>query len=317
MTVVGFHASHEQIPPDRLLRDVRDAEQAGFDAAMCSDHFAPWGTNQGQSGFAWAWLGAALATTNLRFGCVNAPGYRYHPAIVAQASATLAQMFPGRFWVALGTGEWSNEYVVGGRWPSKDERDARLLECADVIRRLHRGESVTHRGLVTVENGRIWSLPAEPPKLLQPAVSPATAAQGARWADGVVTINQSIEALTEVVGAYRDAGGRGVLALQVHVSWAASEEAAWGIARDQWSTNVFPSPTCWDLTTAQFEQVSVGVTDEQIGRSVLVDADASRLADRIAELVDVGFDEVYLHHVGQDQRAWIDTAARHVLPRLR
>ena len=317
MTVVGFHASHEQIPPDRLLRDVRDAEQAGFDAAMCSDHFAPWGTNQGQSGFAWAWLGAALATTNLRFGCVNAPGYRYHPAIVAQASATLAQMFPGRFWVALGTGEWSNEYVVGGRWPSKDERDARLLECADVIRRLHRGESVTHRGLVTVENGRIWSLPAEPPKLLQPAVSPATAAQGARWADGVVTINQSIEALTEVVGAYRDAGGRGVLALQVHVSWAASEEAAWGIARDQWSTNVFPSPTCWDLTTAQFEQVSVGVTDEQIGRSVLVDADASRLADRIAELVDVGFDEVYLHHVGQDQRAWIDTAAQHVLPRLR
>lgn len=105
MTLVGFHASHEQISPRQLLLDVQRAEQAGFDAAMCSDHFAPWSSRQGESGFTWAWLGAALATTNLTFGTVNAPGMQYHPAIIAQASATLAQMFPGRFWMALGTGQ--------------------------------------------------------------------------------------------------------------------------------------------------------------------------------------------------------------------
>src|SRR5690606_40268770 len=89
-------------PPSRLLRDVQQAERAGFDMAMCSDHFAPWSVRQGHSGFAWSWLGAALATTQLRLGTVNAPGQRYHPAVIAQASATLAEMFPGRFWVALG-----------------------------------------------------------------------------------------------------------------------------------------------------------------------------------------------------------------------
>lgn len=85
----GFHASHEQIAPSQLLRDVQQAERAGFDMAMCSDHFAPWSTRQGHSGFTWSWLGAALATTNLRLGTVSAPGQRYHPAVVAQSSATV------------------------------------------------------------------------------------------------------------------------------------------------------------------------------------------------------------------------------------
>ncbi|HEV7870948.1 MAG TPA: LLM class flavin-dependent oxidoreductase, partial [Modestobacter sp.] len=99
MPVIGFHNSHEQIHPARLLDAVQHAEEVGFTAAMCSDHFAPWNLEQGHSGFAWSWLGAALATTSLPFGAVNAPGQRYHPAIVAQAIATLGAMFPGRFWV--------------------------------------------------------------------------------------------------------------------------------------------------------------------------------------------------------------------------
>ncbi len=317
MTVVGFHASHEQISPRQLLQDVRDAQEAGFDAAMCSDHFAPWGERQGESGFSWSWLGAAMATTDLPYGCVCTPGYRYHPAVFAQAAATLAQMFPGRFWVALGSGEWLNEYVLGGRWPSKDERDARLLECADVIRRLLAGETVTHRGLVTVEDAKIWSLPEQPPALIQPAVSVATAAQGARWADGVATINQPHEKLRALIDAYREAGGDGKLILQVHVSWAPTADEAWAIARDQWSTNVHPSPTCWDLTPTHLDQISRGVTDEQVGEAVLIDDDLSRLADRIRAMVELGFDEVYLHHVGKVQRPWIEAAAAHILPQLR
>ena len=101
MTVIGFHCSHEQINPAQLLQDVQRAEAAGFTAGMSSDHFSPWSARQGESGFAWAFLGAALATTELPFGVVNAPGQRYHPAIISQAIATLAQMFPGRFWACL------------------------------------------------------------------------------------------------------------------------------------------------------------------------------------------------------------------------
>src|SRR5687768_8197447 len=150
MTVIGFHCSHEQIAPGRLLRDVQHAEQAGFTAAMSSDHLSPWSERQGESGFAWSFLGAALASTDLPFGVVNAPGQRYHPAIVAQAAASLTEMFPDRLWVALGTGENSNEHITGDPWPPKEERNARLRECVDVMRALFAGEEVTHHGRVTV-----------------------------------------------------------------------------------------------------------------------------------------------------------------------
>src|SRR3712207_652644 len=99
-----------------------------------------------------------MATTTLPFGAVNAPGQRYHPVIVAQAVATLGAMFPGRFWVALGSGEAMNEHVTGDKWPPKKARDARLRECVDVIRALLAGEEVSHHGLVTVERAKIYTL---------------------------------------------------------------------------------------------------------------------------------------------------------------
>src|SRR5215210_5938563 len=134
MTTIGFHAAHEQIGPRQLLRDVCHAEAVGFSAAMCSDHLAPWSERQGESGNAWVWLGAALQATSLPLGVVTAPGQRYHPAVHAQAIATAAEMFPERFWVALGSGENLNEHVTGQPWPPKAERVERLLECVDVIR---------------------------------------------------------------------------------------------------------------------------------------------------------------------------------------
>src|SRR5688500_3625103 len=126
MTRISYHASHEQFSPGELLRLVQRAERAGFAGAMSSDHFLPWSAQQGHSGFAWSWLGAAMQATALPFGVGNAPGQRYHPAIIAQASATLAEMFPDRFWVALGTGQYVNEAITGERWPPKSERNARL-----------------------------------------------------------------------------------------------------------------------------------------------------------------------------------------------
>ena len=101
MVEIGYHASHEQFPPSELLRLVQLAERSGFAAAKSSDHFHPWSERQGQSGFAWSWLGAAMATTRLPYGIISAAGYRYHPAIIAQAAASLAEMFPRRLWLAL------------------------------------------------------------------------------------------------------------------------------------------------------------------------------------------------------------------------
>ncbi|GAA1624200.1 TIGR03885 family FMN-dependent LLM class oxidoreductase [Georgenia ruanii] len=318
MTTYGFHASHEQIAPSRLLADVRAAEQAGFDMAMCSDHFAPWSARQGHSGFTWSWLGAALATTSLPLGCVNAPGQRYHPAIVAQAAATLGEMFPGRFWVALGSGQAMNEHITGGRWPDKETRLRRLEECVGVVRRLHAGEEVTHDGLVTVDRARLYDLPVEPVPLRAAAISASTAARAARWADGLITINQPVETLREVVAAYRGTGGRGPLALQVHLSWAPTEEEALAVARDQWRTNTFAEPVSLDLPTPEhFDVASKDVSDASVTAAVNVSADPARHVAWLREYAELGFEEIYLHHVGQDQRAWLEKAATAVLPALR
>src|SRR3712207_2795041 len=226
MTQYGIHASHEQIPPSELLAAMIAAERAGFEAAMCSDHFSPWSERQGQSAFAWSWLGAALQATNLSFGVVNAPGQRYHPAIIAQAIGRLGTMFPGRFWAALGSGEFSNEHITGAGWPRKDVRNARLRECVDVIRDLLASDELTRDGLVAVDRANLWTRPETPPPLIGAAVSPATAAWCAEWADGLVTVNAPEDRLREMTAAYRDAGGRGPICLQVHLSWAATEAEA-------------------------------------------------------------------------------------------
>ncbi|RKN39326.1 TIGR03885 family FMN-dependent LLM class oxidoreductase [Micromonospora endolithica] len=317
MTVFGFHASHEQIHPSRLLEAVVHAEQAGFGAAMSSDHFSPWSERQGQSGFAWSWLGAALQATNLPFGVVNAPGQRYHPAIIAQAIGTLGAMYPGRFWAALGTGEASNEHITGDGWPRKDVRSARLRECVDVIRALLAGEEVSHDGLVRVDRAKLWTRPEQPPALIGAAVSVATARWCAEWADGLITVNAPVEHLRKMIDAYRSAGGRGPLHLQVHVSWAPDQAEAEAIAYDQWRSNVFAPPVCWDLDTAEhFDVVSAQVPLEKVTEVVNVSADLGRHVGWLEEYLALGFDQIALHHVGQEQRAFIDAFGADVLPKL-
>ena len=317
MTRIGFHASHEQVSPRQLLADVQHAERAGFAMAMCSDHFSPWSTRQGHSGYTWAWLGAALATTELSLGCVTAPGQRYHPAVHAQRVATLGQMFPGRFWVALGSGEASNEHITGDRWPRKEVRTQRLEECVDVIRRMLAGEEVSHDGLVTVDRARLWDLPDPVPLLVGPAVSVDSAARVAAWADGLVTVNQPVETLRDVLAAYRDAGGRGRTALQVHLSWAPTEAEALAVAHDQWAGNVFGPPISWDLETAEAFDVLWGqVEPDAVRDAVRVSADLAQHREWLAEYADLGFDDLYLHHVGQEQSGFIDTFGEQVLPAL-
>lgn len=313
---IGYHASHEQHSPRELLGYVQAAEAAGFQAAMCSDHLFPWNERQGHSGFAWSWLGAAMQATSLPFGIVNAPGYRYHPAIIAQAAATLGQMFPDRFWIAVGSGEALNEHITGEPWPSKEERNARLLECATVMRRLWAGETVTHRGRIQVIDARVYSLPERPPRLLGAALTEATAEWLGGWADGLITVTGP--SLKPVIDAFRRGGGAGkpVLA-QAKISWANSDDEALQECSAQWNTNVFPSSVAADLALpSHFEERARSVTHDQLRESVRVSSDLEQHLEWIRQDRALGISELYVHHVGRDQRGFIEAFAKRVLPAL-
>ncbi len=315
-TIIGYHASHEQLPPSELLTAVQRAESAGFDAAMCSDHLAPWTRAQGHSGFAWSWLGAALASTDFSLGLVTAPGQRYHPVVVAQAVATLGEMFPGRFWAALGSGEALNEHVTGEPWPDKAHRQRRLRESVDVMRRLLHGELVSLDGAVRVHEARVWSLPRIAPPMIAAAASAPTAAWAAEWADGLITVAAEPETAAEILDAYRGAGGRGGATLQIHLSLADSEHEALSIARDQWGHSGVPSSMVWDIEQPESFEELARPTEENLRQAVIVADSSERLAERI-DAVARGFDGVYLHHVGKAQIPFLEKAERELLPMLR
>lgn len=318
MTRIGFHASHEQIGPRQLLADVQHAARVGFDMAMCSEHFVPWSSAHGHAGNTWAWLGAALATTDLAIGCVCTPGYRNHPAVLAQQLATLGEMFPGRIWTALASGEAKNETITGARWPRKEQRVERLEECVDVIRRLLDGDEVTHEGHVHVEHARLWEVPEVQPLLIGPAISPESAGRVAAWADGLVTVNQDLDTLREVLERYGEAGGRGRRALQLHLSWAPTQAEAEEIAFDQWRSNVFGGGLLADIDKVEaFDTLAEFATKDAVADNVRISADLNQHAAWIHEYLELGFDDVYLHHVGQEQAAFLDAAGEHLLPQLR
>ena len=318
MSRIGFHASHEQFAPSHLVRLVQQAEAAGFAAAKSSDHFHPWSERQGQSGFAWSWMGAALQATRFPIGLISAPGYRYHPAIIAQAAATLGEMFPGRFWLALGSGEAINESILGQHWPEKAERNARLQECALLIRALLAGETVTHRGRVTLVEARLYSRPATPVPLFGAAVSPETAALVAGWADGLLTVGGDPDSVARVVTAFRNAGGEGKpVHIQHALAWDVTDDAALAGAMDQWAPAVVGGEVAWDLRRpADFDHVAQLVTPEALRKRIDISSDLGWHCDRIAALSALA-DTVHLHCVTRNQEAFIDTFGARVLPQLR
>ncbi|HEX2054426.1 MAG TPA: TIGR03885 family FMN-dependent LLM class oxidoreductase [Actinomycetota bacterium] len=315
---IGFHASHEQFAPSRLLRLVKQAEQAGFQHIQSSDHIEPWGVEQGESGFAFAWLGAAMQSTNLNFTLVNAPGDRYHPAVVAQAIATLEEMFPGRFSVALGSGEAMNEHITGNPWPPKHLRNQRLGECAAVIRRLLDGERVTYDGMVTVHDAKVWSRPETPPPLYVAALSPETARWAGTWADGLITVNQPEERMRAVADAFHETAGEKPLLLQVHVCWAENEDTAAEMALESWKGNMLPGPVAQDVRLAEhFDMAAQFIKQEDVSSVVDVSSDPGWHADNLLRYAGLGFSILNVHHVGPTQEQFVDFFGDKVLPQIR
>ncbi|MDI6875607.1 MAG: TIGR03885 family FMN-dependent LLM class oxidoreductase [Methanomicrobiales archaeon] len=315
---IGYHASHEQFSPSSLLELVQLAEAAGFQAVTSSDHFYPWSESQGQSGYAWSWLGAAMQATAIPFGVVTAPGYRYHPAIVAQGAATLAEMFPDRFWLALGSGQLMNEGITGTRWPPKAERNERLLECAEIIRRLWAGETVTHHGLVSVELARLYTRPETPPLLFGAAITPQTAEWVGGWADGLITTSRPPEDLKEVVDAFRRGGGGGKpMYLKVDVSYAADEADALRGAWEQWRYNAFPSSVNTGIRLPEmFDAASRFVRPEDMRESVRISSDPEQHIAWLREDARLGFERLFIHNVNTGQREFVEFYGSEVLPAL-
>jgi probable non-F420 flavinoid oxidoreductase len=316
---IGFHCSHEQYPPSTLLKIARGAADAGFASAMCSDHFAPWTERQGHSGFAWSWLGAALEATTASWGTVCAPGQRYHPAVIAQASATLAEMYPDQFWLAIGSGEALNESITGQSWPSKSVRNERLRESADVIRALWAGDTVSHRGHVSVHDARLFVRPARPPLLLGAALTPETAAWIGTWADGLITVAGPRDSMRSVVDAFQTTGPGKPMFLQVALAFAPSEQQAAAAALDQWRQAVVGAARIADLASpAAVAAAAAHATIEEVERSVRISADVERHLAWIEQDAELGFERIYLHNVARGhQRCFIDTFASRVLPHFR
>jgi len=315
---VAYHASHEQFPPSSLLNFAVLAEKAGFSALHSSDHFQPWNSAQGESGFTFSWIGAAMQATSLPMGMVCAPGQRYHPVMVAQAAATIAEMFPDRLWISLGSGEAINEYFSGEPWPTKAVRNERLKQCHDVIIRLLNGEVVDYSGHIKVQKTQLYTLPKIKPKFLGAAVTPETAAWLGGWADGMVTINKPLDQLKEIVAAFRSGGGAGKpISLKVQLSYDTSFELALTGAFEQWKTNIFESSLLADLTSvAQFEAAAKYVRPEDMHEAVHISADLEEHLEILSKYRDMGFENLILHNVNKNQQTFIEDFGKHILPRL-
>lgn len=319
MAKIGYQASHEQFKPSELLKYVQIAEQAGFTHVLSSDHFHPWSEQQGQSGFAWSWLGAAMqATPTLSYRVVCAPGQRYHPAIIAQAVATLAEMFPNRFWLTVGSGQALNEQITGEAWPVKSKRNARLKECVDVIRALWAGETVTHHGLVCVEEAKLYTRPQTSPPIIGAAVTAKTAEWLGSWADGLITISHPLPKLKEVVEAFRQGGGEGKpMILKVQLSYDRDEETARQKAHQQWRNNIFENILMTELRTPQqFDAAGQFVQPKELDQYVRISADVQQHIEWLQEYIELGFDELILHNVNREHEQFIEVFGEKVVPVL-
>ncbi|MFL5689665.1 MAG: TIGR03557 family F420-dependent LLM class oxidoreductase [Chloroflexota bacterium] len=316
MTEIGYALSSEEHAPRDLVANARAAEEAGFTFALISDHFHPWIDRQGHSPFVWGVLGAiAQATDRLSIGTgVTCPTIRTHPAIIAQAAATTAALMPGRFFLGLGTGENLNEHVVGRGWPSLDVRTEMLEEAVEVIRELWKGQLTNHRGRhFTIENARLYTLPDRLPPIYLAASGPKAAEQAGRLGDGLIGTGPEAELVTR----YRSAGGDGPRYGQVTVCWAASEAEAKKTVREWWPNVAVHGAASQELPLpSHFEELTSSVTEDQVAESVPCGPDAERHLEKIRAYLDAGFDHVYIHQVGPDQRGFIDFARRELLPAL-
>ncbi|HEY3107363.1 MAG TPA: TIGR03557 family F420-dependent LLM class oxidoreductase [Chloroflexota bacterium] len=325
--MIGYAAMCEQFHPADLVRWSKQAEDAGFGGVMVSDHFHPWVPSQGQSAFAFALMGAiGQATSRVVFGPgVTPPGYRYHPAIVAQAAATLEAMFPGRFYLGLGAGEALNEHIIGGYWPEAPQRLDRLMDSIEIIKKLFSGKVVKHKSeFFNLESARLYTMPPKPPPIYVATSGPVMSERTGRLCDGIITVGAAEERISNLIARFekgaREAGkdpSTMPRLMQIHVSWADSREAAVEQAVREWPTGGMPFPKQDIRSPEDFEAMRRLVRPEDFKNRVLMTPDLDEHAAEIQKYVDFGFTDIYIHQVGREQGAFIDAYGKKVLPKVK
>jgi G6PDH family F420-dependent oxidoreductase len=261
-----------------------------------------------------------MQATSFEYGVVNAPGQRYHPAIIAQAAVTLAEMFPGRFWMALGSGQALNERITGDLYPPKFGRNERLKECVDVIRSLFAGEMVTYYGsYITVEEAKLYVRPRTAPKIFGAALTPKTAKWVAEWADGMVTVSQPYEKLQKMVDAFRGGGGEGKpMYLQVHLSYSDTDEKARQEAYEQWKNNTIESIVEEEIfTPEQFDAAAKYIRPDDLDGPIRISSEPEDHIEWILKDIELGFSNIILHNASLEQERFIRDFGEKVLPEVK
>jgi coenzyme F420-dependent glucose-6-phosphate dehydrogenase len=327
VTKIGYAAMLEQFHPTDLMEWCPQAEAAGFSAGfMVSEHFQPWTPQQGNAAFAWAFMGALGQRTTLPIGlAVTAPGFRYHPAVIAHAAATMGAMYPGRFWLGLGAGEALNEHVIGGKWPEIGVRSQMLFEAIEIITKLFSGEVVRHKGEhFTLESAKLYTRPDKPVPIYVATAGPMNAKRTGRHADGMITVGAADEKIQMLWGKFAEGAlqsGRDPHAmpklLQIHVSWADTQAVAEANAIREWPNGGMPFPKQDVRHPEDFANMAMLVRPEHFTNRVLISADFDEHAAHIQKFVDMGFDEVHVHNVGRNQAEFIAAFGEKVLPQLR
>jgi coenzyme F420-dependent glucose-6-phosphate dehydrogenase len=322
---VGYATMLEQFNPVEATEFTVAAERAGFRGAMAADHFQPWVPAQGNASFVWNVLTAIGERTTGDMGPgVTCPSFRFHPATVAHASATLAAMYPDRHWLGLGSGEALNEHVVGGYWPEASERLARMWEAIEIIQKLFTGRDVKHKGeYFQLETCRLWSMPATPPPIYIATAGPITARRAGRQVDGIITPGATLEKIGNLFDRFdagaREAGrepGSQVKILQLHLSWAPTDEEALANAMHEWPNGGMKFTKGDIRSPHEFEQMAKLVRPEDFQGRMLISSDPDAHRAEIQKFLDTGVDRVYLHNVGRNQTEWIEVFGRDVLPKL-
>jgi coenzyme F420-dependent glucose-6-phosphate dehydrogenase len=305
-TKFGLTLSSEEHPPARLVEMARLAEENGFDFVSISDHFHPWIREQGHSPFVWTVLGAiAQATESIEVAVgVTCPTVRIHPAILAQATATTANLLPDRFTWGVGSGEALNEQILGDPWPPADVRLEMLEEAVEVIRTLWRGESTTHRGsYYWVEDATIFDPPPGNVPVIVSAFGTKAAELAARIGDGMWTTGTG----GEPIEVFRKQGGTGPIYGQLTLCWGEDRQEAIELAHRVWPNTGVPGQLSQDLRTpAHFEMATQLVTPEMMGESIPCGPDPEPLLESIREAVDSGLDHIYFHQIGDDQEGFLE-----------